>query len=92
MVPGKPIRILTATKSSNRSTMAMNRCLASCRNWKSSAWVPAVQNLRVIAEENRAEVNFELVERLAEREERDWTYFGRLRHERKRSFEIRKMC
>ena len=24
----------------------------------------------------RAEVNFELVERLAEREERDWTYFG----------------
>ena len=37
--------------------------------------------LRVIAEENRAEVNFELVERLAEREERDWTYFGRLRLE-----------
>jgi hypothetical protein len=29
--------------------------------------------LRVIVEENRAEVNFELVERLAEREERDWT-------------------
>jgi hypothetical protein len=26
-----------------------------------------------MAEENRAEVNFELVERLAEREERDWT-------------------
>ena len=40
--------------------------------------------LRVIAEENRAEVNFELVERLAEREERDWTYFGRLRHEREK--------
>jgi len=37
----------------------------------------------------RAEVNFELVERLAEREARDWTYFGRLRHERERSFEIR---
>ena len=86
MVPGKPIRILTGTKSSNRSTMAMNRCLASCRNWKSS-----VQSPRVIAEENRAEVNFELVERLAEREERDWTYFGRLRLERRRSFEIRKM-
>src|SRR5260370_20306706 len=40
--------------------------------------------LRVIAEENRAEVNFELVERLAEREQRDWTYFGRLRHEREK--------
>src|SRR5260370_28989481 len=36
--------------------------------------------LRVTVEENRAEVNFELVERLAEREERDWTYFGRPRH------------
>ena len=30
----------------------------------------------VIVEENRSEVNFELVERLAEREEREWTYFG----------------
>ena len=40
--------------------------------------------LRVIAEDNRAEVNFELVERLAEREQRDWTYFGRLRHEREK--------
>ena len=28
----------------------------------------------------------ELVERLAEREERDWTYFGRLRHERDEKF------
>src|SRR5260370_41522934 len=37
--------------------------------------------LRVIMEENRAEVNFELVERLAEREQGDWTDFGRLRHE-----------
>jgi hypothetical protein len=35
-------------------------------------------------EENRAEVNFELVERLAEREQRDWTYFGQLRHEREK--------
>jgi hypothetical protein len=34
-----------------------------------------------------AEVNFELVERLAEREERDWTYFGRLRHEREKKNE-----
>jgi hypothetical protein len=41
--------------------------------------------LRVIAEENRAEVNFELIERLAEREERDWTYFGRLRNEREKN-------
>jgi hypothetical protein len=40
--------------------------------------------LLVMVEENRAEVNFELVERLAEREERDWTYFGRLRHEREK--------
>ena len=38
----------------------------------------------MIAAENRAEVNFEPVERLAEREERDWTYFGRLRHEREK--------
>jgi hypothetical protein len=40
--------------------------------------------LRVMVEENRAEVNFELVERLAEREQSDWTYFGRLRHEREK--------
>jgi hypothetical protein len=38
----------------------------------------------VIVEENRAGVNFELVERLAEHEERDWTYFGQLRHEREK--------
>ena len=37
--------------------------------------------LRAIVEENRAEVNFELVERLQEREQRDWTYFGRLRQQ-----------
>ena len=35
----------------------------------------------MIVEKNGAEVNLELVERLAEREQRDWTYFGRLRHE-----------
>jgi hypothetical protein len=35
-------------------------------------------------DENRAGVNFELVERLAEREERDWTCFGRLRLEREK--------
>jgi hypothetical protein len=33
-----------------------------------------------IVEENRPEVSFELIKRLAEREERDRTYFGRLRH------------
>jgi hypothetical protein len=38
----------------------------------------------VAVEENCAEVNFEVIERLAEREERDWTYFGRLRHEREK--------
>jgi len=41
-------------------------------------WKP----LRMTVGENRAEVNFELVELLAEREERDWAYFGLLRHER----------
>jgi hypothetical protein len=41
----------------------------------------------VIVEENRAEVKFELAERLAQREEeeRDWTYFGRLRHDREKN-------
>jgi hypothetical protein len=38
----------------------------------------------VIVKENRAEVNFELVERRAERELRDWTDFGWLRHEREK--------
>ena len=33
---------------------------------------------------NGAEVNFELVERLAERQEMGWTDFGRLRHEREK--------
>jgi hypothetical protein len=32
----------------------------------------------VIAEENRAEVNFDLVKGLAESEQRDWTTFGQL--------------
>jgi len=46
-------------------------CWASCSNWKSSAlghqpW----KALRVIVEDNRAEANFELVEQLAEREEK----------------------
>ena len=45
------------------------------------------KGLRVTAEENRAEINFELVERLAEREEKDWTYFGRLRHEREKKLQ-----
>jgi hypothetical protein len=37
-----------------------------------------------IVEENRGDVNFEFVERLVEREERDRTYFGRLRLEREK--------
>jgi hypothetical protein len=44
----------------------------------------AVERLRVIVEENPAEVNFELVELLAEREQREWTYFGPLRHDREK--------
>ena len=36
------------------------------------------KGLHVVVEENRASVNFELVERLAKREEREWTYFDRL--------------
>ena len=43
-----------------------------------------MEGLCVIAEENRAEFNFELAERLAEREERDWTHVGRLRREREK--------
>ena len=39
------------------------------------------KTLRVIVEENRAEINFEVVELLQERELKDWTYFGRLREE-----------
>src|SRR5216684_4525680 len=42
--------------------------------------------LRVIVEENRAEVNFELVERFVEREQSDWTYFGRLRQQREKKY------
>jgi hypothetical protein len=41
---------------------------------------------QVLVEETRAEINFELVERLAEREERDWTHFGRLRHQREKKY------
>ena len=42
--------------------------------------------LRVIVEENRAEINFELVARLQEREHSDWTYFGRLRQKREKKY------
>jgi hypothetical protein len=45
-----------------------------------------------MVEKNRAEVNFELVERLAERKERDWTYFGQIRHEREKKRRVRKRC
>ena len=40
----------------------------------------------VMVEETRAEINFELVERLAEREQSDWTYFGRLRQQREKKY------
>jgi hypothetical protein len=45
-----------------------------------------------IAEENYGAVNFELVERLAERKQWDWAYFGRLRHEREKKLRVRKIC
>jgi hypothetical protein len=50
------------------------------------------KDLREIVKENRAEVNFELAERLAEREERDWTYFGRLRLEREKKLRDPQEC
>ena len=40
----------------------------------------------VMVEETRAEINFELIEQLAEREQRDWTYFGRLRQQREKKY------
>ena len=43
--------------------------------------------LQTTVEENRAEINFELVERLQEREQRDWAYFGRLRRQREKKLE-----
>ena len=43
-----------------------------------------MEGLRVTIDESRARSTSNLVERLAEREERDWTCFGRLRHERER--------
>ena len=55
------------------------------RNALSAAMTPAIN----IVEENRDDVNFEFVERLVEREERDWSYFGqappRAREEASRS-------
>jgi len=39
-----------------------------------------------MVEEKRAEINFELVERLAEREQRDWSYFGRLHQRREKKY------
>ncbi len=40
----------------------------------------------VMVEETRSEINFELVEWLAEREQRDWTYFGRLHQQREKKY------
>jgi hypothetical protein len=46
---------------------------------KSRGWRQVSKRLRVIVEETRAEVNFELVEFLQERELRDWTRLGAAR-------------
>jgi len=40
----------------------------------------------VMVEETRAQINFELVEWLAEREQRDWTFFGRLHQQREKKY------
>jgi hypothetical protein len=50
------------------------------------------KDFRVIAEENRAEINFGLVERLAEREERTGRTLAGFATSGRRSFEIRYMC
>ena len=42
------------------------------------------KKFRLVMEETRAEVNFELVELLQKRELQDWAYFGRLREESER--------
>jgi|ERR1035438_3856346 hypothetical protein len=45
----------------------------------SGAWRQVSKRLQVIVEETRAEVNFELVDFLQERELRDWTRLGAAR-------------
>jgi len=40
-----------------------------------------LREFRVVVEETRAWANFELLETMHDREERDWVRFGRLRHE-----------
>jgi hypothetical protein len=44
----------------------------------------AWKKFRLIVEEARAEINFELVGLLGEWELKDWTHFGRLRQEREK--------
>ena len=48
------------------------------------------KRLEVIVEETRAEINFELVELLHERELSDWTHFGRLRQKGDKEVKDRK--
>jgi len=46
----------------------------------------ASKKFQLIVEETRAQVNFELVEFLQERELKDWAYFGRLRQEQEKEY------
>jgi len=86
-VANTPPESCGSMKSSARSIRALNRFQASCSNWKCSAWgTSRGMALRVIVKENRAEVNFELVEQLTELEHRDWRHFGRLRHQREKKY------
>jgi hypothetical protein len=91
-VANTPVEIYGSTKSSTRSIRALTGAEPVAATGEARLGRQPWKALRVIADENRAEVNSELVERLAESQQRDWTYFGRLRHVRRRSFEIRKMC
>src|SRR5258708_26846874 len=43
-----------------------------------------LHEFRVVVEETRAWVNFELIETMQDREERDWARFGRLRYQKEK--------
>jgi len=71
----------------------LNRCGASCIYWEKLGLGHQWWNdLRVTVEENRAEINLELVERLAEREEGTGPILAGFATSGRRSFGIRKMC
>jgi hypothetical protein len=48
-----------------------------------------VKDIRVFVEETRAWTNFEIMDALQPREERDWAHFGRLRAESEMAFRLR---